>query len=284
MATIPIITNASDLIRRLTAALMQYPRQSDAKPDVLGQFCKFFTPTVQQSKQLSVAGVATRGIDQVHLFFSSGGFKINRLEFDKFFGTEDMDVQSRYTGPFIPCAAGGDSIGYGSPSGATGTLGCIVTDVAKGRYLLGCNHVFANLNVGKIPNHMDAAVAKPDPKVPVSTVVGGGIGVVGGTHPGAAYNIPVKKFGKASLLTQADLIFDDMSFVMSYGSGSALFVKQYGIVEAMGGIFAQNGDSGSLVVSLKNEAVGLLFCVASKGNVAVASPIDTILTRFGVSF
>jgi len=131
---------------------------------------------------------------------------------------------------------------------------------------------------------MDAAVAKPDPKVPVSTVVGGGIGVVGGTHPGAAYNIPVKKFGKASLLTQADLIFDDMSFVMSYGSGSALFVKQYGIVEAMGGIFAQNGDSGSLVVSLKNEAVGLLFCVASKGNVAVASPIDTILTRFGVSF
>ena len=68
MATIPIITNASDLIRRLTAALMQYPRQSDAKPDVLGQFCKFFTPTVQQSKQLSVAGVATRGIDQVHLF------------------------------------------------------------------------------------------------------------------------------------------------------------------------------------------------------------------------
>ena len=154
MATIPIITNASDLIRRLTAALMQYPRQSDAKPDVLGQFCKFFTPTVQQSKQLSVAGVATRGIDQVHLFFSSGGFKINRLEFDKFFGTEDMDVQSRYTGPFIPCAAGGDSIGYGSPSGATGTLGCIVTDVAKGRYLLGCNHVFANLNVGKIGDEL----------------------------------------------------------------------------------------------------------------------------------
>ena len=154
MATIPIITNASDLIRRLTAALMQYPRQSDAKPDVLGQFCKFFTPTVQQSKQLPVAGVATRGIDQVHLFFSSGGFKINRLEFDKFFGTEDMDVQSRYTGPFIPCAAGGDSIGYGSPSGATGTLGCIVTDVAKGRYLLGCNHVFANLNVGKIGDEL----------------------------------------------------------------------------------------------------------------------------------
>src|SRR5438874_74791 len=43
---------------------------------------------------------------------------------------------------------------FGSNSGATGTLGCIVTDVAKGRYLLGCNHVFANLNVGKIGDEL----------------------------------------------------------------------------------------------------------------------------------
>ena len=135
-----------------------------------------------------------------------------------------------------------------------------------------------------MPNHMDAALAKPDPTAPLNLAVGGGIGVVGGTHAGSAYNIGVKKFGKASGITRADLIFDDMSFVMSYGPGNALFVKQYGIVEATGGVFAKNGDSGALVVSLKNDAVGLLFCIASKGNVAVATPIDRILTRFGVHF
>jgi hypothetical protein len=41
---------------------------------------------------------------------------------------------------------GGHSIGYGSASGETGTMGCVVEDTAGDRFGLSCNHVIADSN------------------------------------------------------------------------------------------------------------------------------------------
>lgn len=257
---------------------------------------------------------------KARLWYSSEpGFQVHRRQFDSFFGTEDFFVREQFTGEFVPCAvAGGDSIGFGSHGGETGTAGCVLSDVSGREYLLSCNHVIANLNRGRRksdevwqpgphdggtssnrigilsdfedivfggthPNYMDAAIAAVDPAVTLSRSIGG-IGIVGGTDPSPKLNMTVKKFGKQTKLTAGDFVFDRMSLILKYASGDALFVEQHGIVEGGGGVFASAGDSGSLIVNGSNEAFGLLFCIASTGDVAVANPIGGILTRFGLRF
>jgi hypothetical protein len=144
---------------------------------------------------------------------------------------------------------------------------------------------FEPLDFGGVrPNHMDAAIAKIDPGIVRTHAIGGGIGIIGGVDSTPAANIAVKKYGKTTGLTVADLIFQGVSVTLPYASGNALFVNQYGIVDGAGAMFAGPGDSGALVVNSGNEGVGLLFCVASMGNVALASPLDPILTRFGIHF
>jgi hypothetical protein len=307
-----------DLLRKLTSAFLQYQYQPHHNQARLARIANLITPPADTSEPLPIAGVALRSTDEIFIFFSKPDYKLNRSRFDAFFSSENIFIREMFTGDFVPCAAAGDSIGFGAPTGPTGTLGCIVTDAAGDDFLLSCNHILANTNLGRvgvdeawdpgrhdggtaadrvallqdfqkidfggaIPNEMDAAIAKPDSAVIISRAIPG-IGIVGGTDPVPGYGIPVKKQGKVTGLTSGDLIFQRMSLVLPFAAGNALFVNQYGIVNATGSVFAQRGDSGSLVVNAANEGIGIVFCKASIGDVAVANPIDPILTRFGVHF
>lgn len=44
--------------------------------------------------------------------------------------------------------------------------------------------------------------------------------------------------------------------------------------------FADTGDSGALIVSNENQAIGLLF--AKEGCNGIAAPIEPILCKFGI--
>lgn len=46
--------------------------------------------------------------------------------------------------------------------------------------------------------------------------------------------------------------------------------------------FAEQGDSGSLVIDEENRAVGLLFATASGVDIAYANPISKVLNYFDV--
>jgi hypothetical protein len=253
------------------------------------------------------------------LFLSKTGVSIVPQAFQAFFDLGQQFLGTRYTGPFRPCAAGGDSIGYGASNGETGTLAAVLADSAGDDFCLSCNHVIANLNAavagtnevwqpgsadggtshsrigllhdfeplvfgGVTINQMDAAVASLDAAVIRSNVIGGGIGIIGGSDPSPGFNIPVKKCGKVTGTTYGHLAFHTISMVMPYSAGDAFFVNQYGILGSGGTVFALEGDSGALVVNNGLEAVGLLFGIANTGDIVVANPIDPILTRFGLHF
>lgn len=304
----------------MTSALLRHPRMEQSNRTLSSRIAKLFSPELSAQDPVPVAGLALRSDSEVVIFTSEPDRSIKGQRFNEFFATDEFLFRSRYTGPFLPLAlAGGNSIGYGTPSGATGSVACALSDIAGNEFVLTCNHVIAELNAAKRKidpvwspgsldggsaadkvgvvddfedilfggvrsNSMDAAVAKPDPHTLLSRSIGGGIGVVGGIDPSPKLNMTVKKFGKTTGLTVADYVFANMSLILSYPSGQALFTGQHGIVDSGGSAFAQPGDSGSLVVNGSNEAFGLLFAIASTGDVAVVNPIDPILTRFGLHF
>lgn len=238
---------------------------------------------------------------------------------DEDFGRFEVEIEILYTGEFKLCRAGGDSIGHGSAGGPTGTLGAIVEGAAKDEYALSCKHVIGDENRGIIgadktwspgsrdggasldrigvlsdfevvhtggvrTNLMDAAIAKFDQNGARPFLIRG-IGSVAGVNSNPAFNLSVKKAGFVTGLTNGYLSFKNMSLLVPFAGSQALFTDQYGVVsQPYGTQFADLGDSGSLVVSDVNEAVGLLMAVAGTGEIVVVNPIDPILKRFGISF
>jgi hypothetical protein len=311
----------ADLIRILTDALLRYPLHG-TDLGVLAALRRVFRPRISDNEEFPVSGVGAAPDESVHIFMSEKGFKLSDDDFEDFFGSPPVPVRTRYTGKFIPCGGGavtaGDSISHSDPFSDTGTLGCIISDIAGKEFLLSCNHVIANHNDAKLgdeiwlpgrqdggtnndtravlhdfeplrfggvaANYMDAAVARPVPGVVTYKSIQGGVGVVGGTEEEPDHGTPVHKYGWKSGVTHANLAFKDLSLKLPYTSDKfALFVGQYGVVDPVGRPFAEGGDSGALVVNARNEAVGLLFCKASIGDVAVVNPIGPILTRFYAS-
>jgi hypothetical protein len=232
-------------------------------------------------------------------------------------------IRTRVSGPISPAARpaqGGDSLSGDGPGGDTGTLGCLVETALKDRWVLGCNHTLAGVNRcrlgqdtvrqpgaddlgqtpqdtlgmllnyqtimlgGFYPNVMDAAVAVPTDVTDVAPGVRG-IGSITGVRMPLEYGDRVQKMG-----WETNHTFETYRFTLSYtttfpGVGLALFVDQYGIVGDDSTIgFAQQGDSGAAVLTEDtNELAGLLVGVADQMNLAIASPIEPILTGFGVT-
>ena len=70
---------------------------------------------------------------------------------------------------------------------------------------------------------------------------------------------------------------------VGYSSGTARFVDQI-VVEGNKGGFLKAGDSGSLLVTNPGRnPVGLLFAAGRGGKIAIANPIDYVLSAFGVA-
>ncbi len=92
----------------------------------------------------------------------------------------------------------------------------------------------------------------------------------------------VQKYGETTRLTKGQVTEINATVTVEYDSGDARFVDQIVIRSSLRFIGA--GDSGSLLVTKPGaNPVGLLFAGNKSGRMAIANPIDRVLSAFGVS-
>src|SRR5207248_8928609 len=105
------------------------------------------------------------------------------------------------------------------------------------------------------------------------------IGTITGTKNAFA-EMTVEKFGRNTGYRTGYVFNTFFDISVPVPGGEARFVDQIAIL-GLNGLFAAEGDSGSLVLDRQtNRAVGLLFLQA--GNYSLANPISTVLTSLDV--
>jgi hypothetical protein len=205
------------------------------------------------------------------------------------------------------------------------TLGCFCRSVrasdAGRRYMLSCNHAFANMNNGvpgdeilqpspgdgggsspdgdvighltrfvplhldgSTPNRVDAAIAEVAPELAVRREICT-IGRLRGIKR-AVEGMKVRKHGRTTGYTEGIIEGVDFDWTIPYGTGYwALVVNQLFIQPAAGFAgFARPGDSGSVVVAKKSRhAVGLYFAGADDGSYGLANPITEVCRALKIS-
>ncbi|MBN1560909.1 hypothetical protein JW998_11705 [candidate division KSB1 bacterium] len=122
-------------------------------------------------------------------------------------------------------------------------------------------------------NLIDAAVAKPVNNEIIEDQILK-IGAVSGTAE-AAIGMTVKKSGRTTGYTEGVINTLDATVEVSYGSTTAIFEQQI-----FTNYMSDPGDSGSLIVSEDNKAVGLLF--AGSSTVTVINPIAAVLAGLNI--
>lgn len=102
-------------------------------------------------------------------------------------------------------------------------------------------------------NLVDAATARPDDVALIDAEILG-IGAIAGQGR-AELGTRVRKSGRTTGLTMGEIVQVDVTVDVGYGEGrTARFADQL-----MAGAMSQGGDSGSAVVDVENNIVGLLF-------------------------
>jgi hypothetical protein len=222
------------------------------------------------------------------------------------------------TGKIIAAMPATGGCSGANPQVAAGTLGCLVRGRSTGNsFILSCYHVLANLSnpnvgdpvfqpavqaggmveIGKLygwlnlnpsgGNLVDCAVASIDTP---GTFTSGlqGIGQINPVPIAANLNQQVMKSGSVSPGVTYGIVTDisaDVSVNYPGLSQAFGFVQQI-VVEGTDGYFAQEGDSGSLVIDQNShQPIGLLFSVGqdSSGNLlAFVNPIQQVLDQLNV--
>jgi hypothetical protein len=222
------------------------------------------------------------------------------------------DTVSRYR----PAPIG---VSTGHPAITAGTIGARVVDPSGSLYALSNNHVYANQNNALIGdtvlqpgtydggtnpadaigtlydfeplmfdgsnNTMDAAIALSSAANLGNSTLADGYGTPSETPVAAFVGLPVKKYGRTTSMTQGQVSEVNVTVTVCYEVVSIFCVKSARFVNQISitpGGFSAGGDSGSLVVTQDgNNPVGLLF--AGSSTRTLATPIGTVLTRFGVT-
>lgn len=130
-------------------------------------------------------------------------------------------------------------------------------------------------------NKIDAAIALTNIDMVGNATPAGGYGIPSSTIVTPYVDMPVQKYGRTTLLTEGTVTGTNAIVSVGYSSGTARFVNQ--IIVESNTEFIGAGDSGSLLVTMVKNPVGLLFAGTSDGKLAVANPIDAVLGAFGVS-
>jgi hypothetical protein len=163
-----------------------------------------------------------------------------------------------------------------------------------GLYDTGCVYNSANV-IGKLykfipivfsrraSNKIDAAVALTNIGMVDNATPDDGYGIPSSTTATPSVNMPVQKYGRTTSLTKGTITGTNVIINVGYSSGTARFVNQ--IIVESDTAFIGAGDSGSLLVTDDGgkNPVGLLFAGTSDGKLAVANPIDAVLSAFGVT-
>lgn len=132
-------------------------------------------------------------------------------------------------------------------------------------------------------NTIDAAIALSDVSLlGKATPAKGGYGTPRSQTVAASVGQSVQKYGETTRLTQSRVTGINATILVDYDSGTARFVNQ--IVVTSSKTFIGEGDSGSLLVT-KSRAnpVGLIFAGDARGRMAIANPIDLVLSFFSVT-
>lgn len=150
------------------------------------------------------------------------------------------------------------------------TLANLVNLIAR---LSGSNHRLEPIKQTPGLNLMDAALALPDgPSLVLSEILGIGI-PTGITEPFLGQT--VQKVGRTTSLTQGIVTQINATVNVDFAGRTARFSDQV-FATAM----SSPGDSGSAIMDMERQAVGLLF--AGSERVTIFTPLERILTRFGV--
>lgn len=238
---------------------------------------------------------------------SFGKYKTDVVEIGEIFAQTDMRNNER-----MRPTMGGCSVGH-----IRVTAGTIATTVIRRRamvpdryYILSNNHVLANSNAANIgdpivqPGSFDGGVHPADTIAHLSNYIpiqfGGannqvdcaiaeviqfdkcspeiyGIGYVEGVA-NVAVNTRVQKSGRTTGYTRGRVIAIGATVNVNYGGpGVARFVNQIITTNMSAG-----GDSGSLVLDMRNNAVGLLF--AGSSTATIINPINAVLSALQIEF
>ncbi|HTS17847.1 MAG TPA: hypothetical protein VMP11_09760 [Verrucomicrobiae bacterium] len=94
----------------------------------------------------------------------------------------------------------------------------------------------------------------------------------------------VQKDGRTTACTEGVVTAINMSFPLAYDCGeTAIFTGQIQVNPVGSSAFAAAGDSGSPVVDVENNAVGLLFAGDPTTGIAFVNPIGAVLSALNVS-
>lgn len=191
------------------------------------------------------------------------------LQPGRYDGGVDADVIAKLSG-FVPIIFDSDSPPppIGCPIGSAAAT--LLNVIAR---LLGSETRMQAVKPQDNSNLVDAAIALPaldmvDPRI-LEIGIPTGVGE-------AILDMPVKKHGRTTLLTEDTILQTNVTVRVSYGDNKvAVFVDQL-----MAGAMSQGGDSGSAVLDMLNKLVGLLF--AGSNAFTIINPIQHVFDGLGI--
>jgi hypothetical protein len=137
-------------------------------------------------------------------------------------------------------------------------------------------------------NQVDAAIAVPDPAIELqpNEILGIGAFTIAAADV-LRPNLSVSKLGRTSGLTRGIVTAVEIdNIAMDSEIGTVTFDDQIEI-KGVDRAFSQLGDSGSLVVSDQNQAIGMVFCGNEFANgglgVTYANPLPKIMDAFNMT-
>ncbi|MGL4875833.1 MAG: trypsin-like serine protease [Clostridium sp.] len=122
-------------------------------------------------------------------------------------------------------------------------------------------------------NYVDCALTKiSNPSLITDKVFN--IGSISNIAP-PKIGLPIQKFGRTTSYTTGTITALNATVNVNYSNGTARFVGQI-IASPM----SSAGDSGSLILDMKNRAIGLLF--AGSTSATIINDITNVLTLLGI--
>jgi hypothetical protein len=133
-----------------------------------------------------------------------------------------------------------------------------------------------------ITNRVDGALATIDSDIDYSINYLTYITGVKGVNELAGVGTSVHKLGRTTGYTQGKILQTDVIVDVQYDGGIARFEDQLWIETGVdGSSFSAGGDSGSLIMDMDDNAVGLLF--AGNDVVTFANPIDAVMQELNIT-
>jgi hypothetical protein len=145
---------------------------------------------------------------------------------------------------------------------------------------IGVLTAFVFVDTSGLPNVVDCAIAQTTKFLVNSSTLLDGYGVPTSTTVQAFLGQKVQKYGRTTGFTKGIVNALNVAFPIAYAKGTANFVKQISVIGDGFPSLGAPGDSGSLIVDLNRNPVGLLF--AGGAGLTFGNPIDDVLTSLAL--